>query len=375
MFEDYTAEALLEDVLQKAPDGIDTRKGSIFYDAVSGIIEQIAKMYTDLDQVFNYVFISTTSGEYLDQKASEYGITRNLATAAKYYLVYEGTTPDVGARFFHNDTGLYFTVEELETDDGTVLLLVAEETGTDSNSIVEGDLAVPVNTINGLTSSTFGAVYEYGTDDETDDSLRARMQEKIAGPAENGNKQHYKTWCESVTGVGVARIFPLWTGPNTVKGVLIDTEGKPCTDAIVAEVQDYIDPADKGMTVTIDEKTYTVGDGLGNGVANIGAHFTAVSANALAISVTFNAELASGYTASSVVSEATEAIEQYIQDLVLNAADDETIIVRISAIGALLSDLDSLVDYSDLKLNGGTDNITPDDDDVPVLSEVVIDVG
>lgn len=172
MFEDYTAEALLEDVLSKAPDGIDTQAGSIFYDAISGIIEQIAKMYTDLDQIFNYVFISTASGEYLDMKASKYGMTRNAATAAKYYLVYEGTAPEAGARFFHSDTGLYFYIEEIETDDGTELILVAEEAGTDGNNIAEGDLAVPVNTITGLTSSTFGAVCEYGTDDEDDDSLR-----------------------------------------------------------------------------------------------------------------------------------------------------------------------------------------------------------
>ena len=38
MFEDYTYERLLEDVLANAPEGIDTRQGSIFYDAVSGVL-------------------------------------------------------------------------------------------------------------------------------------------------------------------------------------------------------------------------------------------------------------------------------------------------------------------------------------------------
>ncbi len=374
MFEAYTAEALLEDALSKAPDGIDTREGSIFYDAVSGIIEQIAKMYTDLDQVFNYVFVSTTSGEYLDLKASEYGMTRNAATTAKYYLVYEGTEPEIGARFFHGDTGLYFTVAEVETSDGAALVLVAEEAGTDGNSIPEGDLAVPVNTISGLTSSTFGAVYAYGTDIESDDDFRTRVQEKIAGPAENGNKQHYKTWCESVDGVGIARITPLWNGPNTVKATLITPLGLPCSDSLVAEVQEYVDPATLGQTAEVNGKTYVVGDGLGEGVANLGAHFTAAAADSIDITVEFTATLASNSSVDDAVEEVTEALEEYFKELVLETETAADIVVRLAAIGSIVINTDSVIDYSDLTINGGTDNIYPGDDGVPVVAEVVVNV-
>lgn len=374
MFEDYTAEALLEDVLAKAPEGIDTRKGSIFYDAVSGIIEQIAKMYTDLDQIFNYVFISTTSGEYLDMKASEYGMTRNAATAAKYYLVYEGTAPEVGARFFHNDTGLYFTIAEVEVDGEDRLILVAEEAGTGGNDIPEGDLAVPVNTISGLTSSTFGGVYEYGTDEETDDDLRTRIQEKIAGPAENGNKQHYKTWCESIDGVGFARITPLWNGPNTVKGVLISPLGLPCSDSIVAEVQEYIDPATLGQTVEVDGKTYVVGDGLGEGVANLGAHFTAAAADSVGITVEFTAILSSTADTDDAEAEVAEALEEYFKELVMETETAADVVVRLTAVGTIIAGVSSILDYSDLTLNGGTENISPGDDGVPVVAEVIVNV-
>ena len=44
MFEDYTYKRLMEDVLSNAPADIDTRQGSIFYDAVSGPILKIAKI-------------------------------------------------------------------------------------------------------------------------------------------------------------------------------------------------------------------------------------------------------------------------------------------------------------------------------------------
>ena len=230
-----------------------------------------------------------------------------------------------------------------------------------------------MNNIEGLVSATFGAIYENGSDDEDDESLRNRVIEKIAGPAENGNKQHYKTWCESIDGVGRARIFPLWLGENTVKAVLIDTVGKPCGEAKVLEVQNYIDPADKGMTETVEGKTYTVGDGLGNGVANIGAHFTAVGASPLEITVTFGAELASGATQEQAQQEAAEEIEEYLKELVLETDDEAAITVRVSAIGAILSRLKYLVDYTDLRLNGDTHNISPGEDDVPILGEVRIE--
>lgn len=370
MFEAYTYEALLADVLANAPDGIDKRQGSIFYDAVSGIVIQIAKMYTDIDQVFQYVFIATASGEYLDMKADEYGMERLSATAVQYRLVYEGTSPAIGTRFFHNESGKYFTI----ASDNGVLLLVAEETGTGCNDIPSGDLAVPVNTVEGLTASSFGSIYTYGTDEETDDDLRVRIQEKIAGPAENGNKQHYKTWCESVDGVGLARITPLWNGPNTVKGVLINPLGLPCSDSVVAAVQEYIDPATKGYTAEVGGKTYVVGDGIGEGVANLGAHFTATAADSVGISIEFTAILASGRSVDDAQQEVAEELEAYFKDLVMNTSVASDIVVRMTSVGAIIAGVSSVIDYSDLLLNGGTANISPGDDGVPVVSEVIVNV-
>ena len=368
MFEDYTYERLMEDVLNNAPEGIDTRQGSIFYDAVSGPVMKIAKLYTDLDLIVEMTTVATARDEALDVKASEYGITRLPATKAKYYVTFEGVTPQAGERFYTD--GQYFMLQ-YDADAG-LYYLEAEAAGSSGNEVYSGTPAVPVNNIEGLTAATFGMIYENGSDEEDDDNLRTRVQEKIAGPAENGNKQHYKTWCESREGVGRARIFPLWNGPNTVKGVLIDSTGKPCGASKVAEVQNYIDPATKGYTAVVNGKTYTVGDGLGEGVANLGAHFTAVAATSLAINVSFEAELASGATRDAAIQEATEAISDYFKELVLTTVEATDIVVRVSAIGAILSGLQNLLDYSNLQLNGSTHNIIPGEDDVPVVGEVSI---
>lgn len=367
MFESKTFEALMEEVLENAPEGIDTRQGSIFYDAVSGVIIKIAELYTDLDLVFTLTQVDTTGGEYLDTKASEYGLTRHAAAPAQYYVTFAGITPETGERFFTE--GEYFVLKKTDSD---VLYLEAETTGSAMNNIDSGTAAVPVNNIEGLTSATFGAVMQYGTDTEDDDSLRQRVREKIGGPAENGNKQHYKTWCESFDGVGKARIFPLWNGPNTVKAVLINPLGLPCSAELVAAVQAYIDPADNGYTATVDGVTHVVGDGLGEGVANLGAHFTAVSAAAATIDVAFTAELASGYTAADAKTEFETAMTAYLKNMVLTAESPSDVVVRVSNVGAIITALKSVLDYSSLTINGSTANITPGDNSVPVLGEVTV---
>lgn len=374
MFEDRTEKKLMEEVLALAPEGIDTRQGSIFFDAVSASVNKIAKLYTDLDRVFQVVFIITATGEHLDLRAAEYGMSRNAATSAKYLFVYAGTRPALDWRFFHNDSGYYFTLRE---DEEGTLYLEAETPGTECNYIQQGDIAVPCNTVQGMTSASFGPVYGegYGTDTEDDEHLRNRILEKIAGPAENGNRQHYKTWCESIDGVGRAIIFPLWYGENTVKAVLISPDGLPVADDVVEEVQRYIDPADKGMTVEADGKTYVFGDGYGNGQANVGAHFTAVAATALPVNLSFTAELPASQTEENLQRAVTEAITEYLKELVLDAAQGTTIIVRISAIGAILANLTAyLVDYADLTINGAETNIRLAADEVPVLGEVRFDV-
>lgn len=368
MFEAYTYEQLLADVLANAPPEIDTRQGSIFYDAVSGILLKVAKLYTDLDLIVEMCSVATATDAALDVRAGEYGVARLAATRAKYLVEFVGKMSQVGERFYTD--GQYFVLRH-DVAAG-VYYLEAEAAGSGGNDIYAGTPAIPVNNIAGLEAATFGLLYDSGSDAEGDDSLRLRVQEKIAGPAANGNRQHYKTWCEGIDGVGRARIFPLWNGPNTVKAVLIDSKGKPCGALKVAEVQKYIDPATKGYTATVDGRTYTVGDGLGEGVANLGAHFTATGAAPLLVNISFAAELAAGATKEAAKLEAAAAVEAYFKQLVLEAAEDAPVVVRISAVGAILSGLQSVVDYRELQLNGATVNILPGDDDVPVLGEVIL---
>lgn len=143
MFEDYTYELLMEDVLNNAPEGIDTRQGSVFYDAVSGPVMKIAKLYTDLDLIVEMTSVSTAVGDALDVKAGEYGVTRLAATKAKYRVSFEGTQPELGERFYSD--GKYFVLRE--DTEASVFYLEAENVGEDGNEIYSGTPAGFDNTV------------------------------------------------------------------------------------------------------------------------------------------------------------------------------------------------------------------------------------
>jgi uncharacterized phage protein gp47/JayE len=301
-----------------------------------------------------------------------------------YEFAWEGPiTPEIGDVFFHDR--LYFTLRS-NPDKWPTPFLEANEPGTASNNIEPGTAAIPMRTNNRLFTATFVQLIEPGADTESDDNYRRRIMEKIAGPAENGNRQHYKTWAESIAGVGRARIIPLFAGPNSVMAVLIDTEGNAATQTVIDRVQEYIDPITDGLMTDIDGEgtpvkrpakdsegnIVTVGSGLGDGQANIGAHFAAVAPSLVTIDITFDAELAAGADAALIVEEVKIEIDRYFRDINLNNPERTPMVVRVSVLSAILHNHDGLIDYANLTLNGGSGNVALTDRQIAVLGEVEI---
>lgn len=369
MFEEFTEEYFLTQAKAFGDElGVDTRTGSVYMDMAAGHCLRAAFFFANLSELFNMFALDTCYADVLDDKAAEWGLTRHPATAAIFNATFVGATPAVGDRFFAEDTEYYFTV--IEGEDG-ILRLQAETEGVECNTLSAGTEITPVDDIDDLEEAYLGEIYSLGTDEETDDALRTRLREKIAGPAENGNRQHYKTWCEEIDGVGRARIIPLFAGENTVRAILYSPDGLPCSAEVVEAVQNYVDPITQNYEFEdADHNTYICGDGFGDGVANLGAHFLATAAVAVNITVSFTVTLTDGATMEDCRTAATEAITDYFKKLAMETSEDADIIVRISSIGAMISDLPQVLDYAALTLNGSASNITVDKEDVPVLEEV-----
>lgn len=350
MFEDRTYENILNEMLAQSPADTDIRQGSVYYDMCAPAAFEISKYYTDLNTTIELTALDTAVGEYLDEKAAEHNVYRLPATSNIRNVTFVGAAVTAGKRFFADNQ--YF-ITELED----LVIVVAETPGETANNIPTGTTLIPVTAIAGLTSATLEESISLGTEEETDDNLRRRVKEKIANESANGNRQHYKSWCEERAGVGIARIKPLWDGDNTVQGVLVGADGLSVSQSIVDDVQEYIDP---GST------------GLGDGVANIGAYFTAATAIENTINISFDVVLDVSIVLQDVIDSAELKIIDFFKILSLSNGTDASYTVRLSAIANIIYDIEGVIDYNNLLLNAGTANITIPYTDVPVLGALNI---
>ncbi|MGK0563050.1 baseplate J/gp47 family protein, partial [Enterococcus faecalis] len=72
--EKYEYEYFLNAALEKVPEGIDTREGSIIYDEIAPLCYQLASSTLQLKNVLLETFTQTATGRYLDLRAEEHGI-------------------------------------------------------------------------------------------------------------------------------------------------------------------------------------------------------------------------------------------------------------------------------------------------------------
>lgn len=330
--------------------GVDTSQGSIYMDAAEGHIIRTSKFFNDLNSVSEIISILTMTGDILDERLREKGMSRNppVDTPATYYVEFVGAEPEIGDSVTCGEH--FFTVDKL--DDKWVI--ISEELGTDMNNLVPGLPVIPERDVDNLISATLKEVAIPAVDMEGDDSARERFLDMISGPSENCNRAQLQSWCENIEGVGRAKIIPLWKGEGTTLGIIISSEGAKPTDKVVELVQEIIDPGAAGM---------------GEGMATIGLHFTVAAAQETKINVTVDVAKKAESSLQNVQDAVESAIKGYLKELALHSYTDITV-VRYNSIGALLSNISDIIDYDNLLLNGGTANITCDAYHVPVMGEV-----
>lgn len=352
MYEDQTFPLIIERMLARVPDDMDKREGSIIYDAIAPAAAELAQMYIELGISLNLSSASTSTGEYLDRAIAWKDIIRKEATYAQLRGLFYAAGDvlmdvPIGSRFSINDMN-YSVLERISVGS---YRLAAETIGLAGNQYV-GALT-PIDTVPNLVRALISEVLVPGTDRETDDSLRARFFDAVRRPATSGNKYHYVTWAQEVEGVGLARVFPLWNGPKTVKVVITDAMRQPATPTLVQQVQDYIDPV----------------AGNGEGQAPIGAFVTIASAAGKTVNISATVTLAAGYSLQDAVNNFKDNLEAWRKGAAFNAQ-----YISLPVIGAQLLSTEGVLDYNNLLLNGSAANVALTDDQVPVIGTVNLEV-
>jgi uncharacterized phage protein gp47/JayE len=350
-FENETFERILERMLARIPDTIDKRQGSVVYDLLAPAAAELAQVYIEMDNVLNLGFADTTYGEYLDRRAAEQGLTRKAAVKAIGRVTFsgpDGTVIPAGTRVSTDSgTPVYFvTTTEGTITGGTVTVDAEAEVGGVDGNVDAGKITAVIGDLAGVVTVTNAAPFTGGINEETDEELLARYKEHVTRPQTSGNKYHYEAWAKEVPGVADARCYPRWNGNGTVKVVVVNSEKRSPSAAVVQAVRDHIEE-----------------------VRPVNADVTVVGVTEVPINVSATVTLAASANSEDAEADIREKITEYFKDI----AFDETI-VRYTAIGNAILDANGVIDYSNLTVNGAVTNVILNDDQVPILGAVNITV-
>ncbi len=348
MYENYTLESIKADILDQMTSTIDKREGSFTNDMISAVAYEIWKVYQSLDGIVPIAFVDETSGQYIDRRCLEYGITRKSGTKSTAAITLSGTDGTVipEGKVFQTADGLQFVNDmEVTIIDGTANSTVtAVEIGEEYN-VDAGTITLQIVSLSGLTAVT-NEQATGGTAPETDAALVARLYDFLQNTATSGNTSHYRQWALSVDGVGAAKVTPLWNGAGTVKVLVVGSDNQPVDSTIVDACAAHIK----------DNRP-------------IGAEVTVISASGLSINIATTISIDSSTNVEAVQTEFSNTLDTYLKSI---AFSQYTLVYN--RIAYMLLDIDGVIDYSLLTINEGTENITIDDDEVPVVGTIEVSV-
>ena len=344
MFNEQTYEVLINRILENtSANNLDTREGSVSFNLLAPLAEELAKAYISMGDILNLAFIEDTFGAYLEKRVNEFGIYRKDGEKATGAIKVTGED-DV---FIGNSTivtanGLeYVVLNDVLLPDEDTLYVEAMDIGYKYN-LPAGSTFELIDPIYGVETLTNEVAFENGVDIETDEELRERFKYIIQNPRTSGNVNDYKSWALECDGVGRVKVYPLWNGNGTVKVLIIGNDNLPCDTNTINLVKSHIEEKRPiGATVTVD------------------------TPNLLNLTFNIKIKLNSAYSLDDTREQITAVLQDYINNL-----EDEDIIYykALSAVG----DLEAVDDIVTYKINDKQENIPVGDYYIPVIKAITV---
>lgn len=352
MYEAMTYETVLKQMLERVPNTVDKREGSIIFDALAPAAAELAQMYTELDTVLNETFAEGASRQYLIKRAAERGLSPYKATAAIAKGVFN-VPVDIGSRFVIEK--YHYRVVGVISNTAHSYRMVCETEGEEPNYTL-GTL-IPVEYIKGLERAELTEILTPGEEEEPTEDFRKRYFDSFDNQAFGGNRADYKSKISAVQGVGGVKIYRAWKGGGTVKCVILNSAYEKPSDSLVGDIQTAIDPE--------------INQGDGVGLAPIGHIVTITGVEETPVNIESKITYKSGWSFEDARPYIEEAVNQYLRELCRAWQDSETIIVRISQMESRLLELECIEDIADTLLNGKAENLIIETDSIPVRGEII----
>lgn len=352
LFEEYTFEYILNKMLDNISDDIDKREGSVIYNAIAPCAMELSEMYKKLNSTINSVFIDTAGAQYLDNLTKQFGIERNPAThAIKKGIFYDNNNQlidvEIGKRFSIN-TIIYSVYEKISAG----IYQMQCETAGEIGNMQSGNL-LPIDYIENLAIAELTDILIPAVDEESDNELRERFYDAVNSVAFGGNIADYKEKVKEIEGVGAIKVIPVWNGGGTVKLVILDDSYNSASDILIEKVQ-------------------TAVGHNGNGIAPIGHVVTSVAAENIEIIVSTTVTLETGVESSVVKTAIKKALNDYFTEVKKEWENSTSLTVRIAHIESRILDVNGVLDVTDTLINGSTINLILSNEQVPYLSEVIL---
>ena len=352
----YTYDYLLKQGLADIPDTLDKRPGSVVWDTIASAARLLSEGYSQMRQVYTDTFAQYAAGEALQLRAVENGIKPKAATKAIRKGIFTSGSDQpydvpLGSRFSAIDGANSINYVVTERLGAGVYALQAETAGVIGNDYLGPIL--PIDAISDLKTAVLTDIIISGSDDEDDDSLRARYFDEKTAKRFGGNIAQYRSWVNALDGVGACQVYPVWAGGGTVKISAVDSQYDPLSMDALEIVQQAVDPTK---------------DGQGLGTAPIGHIVTVSTPEEVLIDVAATVQIAAGFTLEQLRPLIEEEIQNYIDIIKENwgtaapGSNDYSAYVFIAQVMAAMLRVRGVLNVTGLTLNGQNSDIVLQED-------------
>lgn len=182
-----------------------------------------------VDNLTKQLFAKTASTSYLELIGSEYGIFRLAAVASTGNVTLTGTPTTVcpAGTLLQSPEGdfTYSTNAEVTIPGGgSIACAITATTGGLLGDQASGVVLTFVSPIVGISSNATvdASGLGGGSDEETDEELRARILARKQFAPHSGCATDYVNWAKECAGVTRAWCYPLYQGPGTLAVFFVD---------------------------------------------------------------------------------------------------------------------------------------------------------
>lgn len=343
--------------LERVPNNVDKREGSIIYDALSASVAELAQLYIEVDWALDQCFADTAEREYLVRRAKERGLEPDKPTYAVLKGVFDAEIP-LGSRFSLGEHN-YRAIEVIDNAAHTYKI-ECETIGKEGNRYF-GKL-IPIEPIRGLKQAELMELLIPAEGEEETEAFRERYINSFHTKAFGGNKADYKEKIKGITGIGGCKVYRTTNMQGEKQGghvtcVIINSEYETPSEVLIKLVQDRIDPE--------------ISQGEGDGLAPCGHMVHIVPVTETIVTIETEITYQNGYNFELIKSYLEQAVGNYFLELNKSWEESENLIVRVAQIESRILQVKGVMDIRNTKLNEKKDNLILGKNTIAKRGEIV----